>query len=118
FEWLKEDKIAIEGLVKQMDASIGMLANQIKDVDAASKKSRVMIEKEQQLLFKQIRTLNTLLKNQVALFSAIERQMSAVELKQNNLLPQIGIGLMAGFMSAVTILATAPWLTVLIEGMR
>lgn len=118
FEWLKEDKIAIEGLVKQMDASIGMLANQIKDVDTASKKSRVMIEKEQQLLFKQIRTLNSLLKNQVDLFGSIERQMSAVELKQNNLLPQIGIGLMAGLMSAVTILATAPWLTVLIEGMR
>jgi len=118
FEWLKEDKIAIEGLVKQMDASIGMLAHQIKNMDTASKKSQVMIEKEQRLLFKQIRTLNNLLKNQVDLFASIERQMSAVELKQNNLLPQIGIGLMAGLMSAVTILATAPWLTVLIEGMR
>ncbi len=118
FEWLKEDKIAIESLVKQMDSSIGLLANQIKNIDAASKKSQEMIEKEQQLLFKQIRTLNSLLKNQVDLFGSIERQMSNVELKQNNLLPQIGIGLMAGLMSAVTILATAPWLTVLIEGMR
>ncbi|MCF6346431.1 MAG: hypothetical protein L3J00_08195 [Thiomicrorhabdus sp.] len=118
FEWLKEDKMAIESLVKQMDSSIGVLANQIKSIDAASKKSQEMIEKEQQLLFKQIRTLNSLLKNQVDLFGSIERKMSNVELKQNNLLPQIGIGLMAGLMSAVTILATAPWLTVLIEGMR
>jgi len=118
FDWLKEDKVAIEGLVRQMDASIGQLASQLREVDTASKKSRVMMEKEQQLLFKQIRTLNSLLKNQVDLFSAIERQMSEVELKQNNLLPQIGIGLIAGLMSAVTILATAPWLTILIEGMR
>ncbi len=118
FEWLKEDKVAIESLVKQMDASIGMLASQIKEVDALSKKNRVMVEKEQQLLFKQIRTLNNLLKNQLELFASIERQMSAFELKQNNLLPQIGIGLMAGLMSAVTILATAPWLTVLIEEIR
>lgn len=110
--------MAIESLVKQMDSSIGVLANQIKSIDAASKKSQEMIEKEQQLLFKQIRTLNSLLKNQVDLFGSIERKMSNVELKQNNLLPQIGIGLMAGLMSAVTILATAPWLTVLIEGMR
>jgi hypothetical protein len=118
FDWLKEDKVAIEGLVRQMDASIGLLASQIREVDGASKKVRVTMEKEQQLLFKQIRTLNNLLKNQVDLFSAMERQMSDVELKQNNLLPQIGIGLIAGLMSAVTILATAPWLTVLIEGMR
>lgn len=118
FEWLKEDKTAIESLVKQMDASIGQLAKQMKDLDEQSRKSRMNVEKEQQLLFKQIKTLNSLLKRQVDLFASVERQMSAVEIKQNNLVPQIGIGLIAGLMSAVTILATAPWLTVLMEHIR
>lgn len=118
FDWLKEDKSAIQNLVKQMDASIGQLSQQMRELEEKSKKSRVTIEKEQQLLFKQIRTLNGLLKKQVDIFSSVERQMSAVELKQNNLVPQIGIGLISGLMSAIAILATAPWLTVFIESLR
>ena len=118
FDWLKEDQTAIQGLVQQMDASIGQLAHQMKDLETQTDKSRVKLEKEQQLLFKQIKTLNGLLKRQVDIFSAVERQMNAVELKQNNLIPQIGIGLISGLMSAVAILATAPWLTVLIENIR
>jgi len=118
FEWLKEDKSAIEGLVKQMDASIGQLSRQMREVEDQALKSRVKVEKEQQLLFKQIKTLNALLKRQVDIFSSVERQMADVEIKQNNLIPQIGIGLIAGLMSAVTILATAPWLTVLMENLR
>ena len=118
FEWLNEDKTAIQGLVKQMDASIGQLAGQMRDLDEQAKKSRLNVEKEQQLLFKQIKTLNSLLKRQVDIFASVERQMAAVEIKQNNLIPQIGIGLIAGLMSAVTILATAPWLTVLMEHLR
>ena len=118
FEWLNEDKTAIQGLVKQMDASIGQLAGQMRDLDEQAKKSRLTVEKEQQLLFKQIKTLNSLLKRQVEIFSSVERQMAAVEIRQNNLMPQIGIGLIAGLMSAVTILATAPWLTVLMEHLR
>ncbi len=118
FQWLNEDKTAIEGLVKQMDASIGLLASQIRDVEVKSRKSTLAMEKEQQLLFKQIRTLNGLLKKQIDIFGAVERQMSTIEMKQNNLVPQIGLGLVAGLMSAVTILATAPWLTVLMESIR
>jgi len=118
FEWLNEDKTAIQGLVKQMDASIGQLAGQMRDLEEQAKKSRLTVEKEQQLLFKQIKTLNSLLKRQVDIFSSVERQMAAVEIKQNNLIPQIGIGLIAGLMSSVTILATAPWLTVLMEHLR
>lgn len=118
FEWLKEDKTAIESLVKQMDASIGQLNRQMNELDEKSKKSRLTVEKEQQLLFKQIKTLNSLLKRQVDIFASVERQMSDIEIKQNNLVPQVGIGLIAGLMSAVTILATAPWLTVLMENIR
>jgi len=118
FEWLNEDKSAIENLVKQMDASIGQLAAQMNDLDEKTKKSRLSVEKEQQLLFKQIKTLNALLKKQVDIFSSVERQMTNIEIKQDNLIPQIGIGLIAGLMSAVTILATAPWLTVFMENLR
>ncbi len=118
FEWLKDDKVAIQSLVKQMDASIGQLAKQMHDLEAVSEKSRDKVEKEQQLLFKQIRTLNSLLKKQIDIFAAVERQMSDIEIKNNNLIPQVGIGLISGLMSAVTILATAPWLSVLIENLR
>jgi len=118
FEWLKQDKTAIESLVKQMDASIGQLARQMKQLDDQNTKSRMKVEKEQQLLFKQIKTLNGLLKRQIDIFSTVEKKMSNIEIKQNSLIPQIGIGLISGLMSAVAILATAPWLTVLMENIR
>ncbi|NCN43734.1 MAG: hypothetical protein CO158_02955 [Piscirickettsiaceae bacterium CG_4_9_14_3_um_filter_43_564] len=118
YDWLKEDKTALHTLVGQMDSSIGKLAEQMQRVEALTDKSSLKLEKEQQLLFKQIRTLNNLLKNQVDVFGALERQLSDIELKQNTVLPQIGIGLVAGLMSAITIIVTAPWLTVLIEKMR
>lgn len=118
YEWLKEDKTAINKLVSQMDGSVGQLAQQMKRLEDLSDQSRLKLETEQKLLFKQIRTLNNLLKSQVDVFGSLERQLSDIEFKQNNVLPQIGIGLVAGLMSAITILATAPWLTVLIEKMR
>ena len=118
FEWLKEDKQALKNLVAQMDSSVGMLAKQIREVQEKTEYSRAKVEKEQQLLFKQIRTLNNLLKNQISLFNAIERQVSDIDMRQNQFIPQIGIGLIAGLMSAITILATAPWMTVLIEHLR
>jgi predicted RNase H-like nuclease (RuvC/YqgF family) len=118
YEWLKEDKTAINHLVSQMYTSVGQLAQQMKRLEDLSDQSRLKLETEQKLLFKQIRTLNNLLKNQVDVFGSLERQLSDIEFKQNNVLPQIGIGLVAGLMSAITILATAPWLTVLIEKMR
>lgn len=118
YTWLKEDKTAIENLVKQMDTSIGQLAIQMRDVEQVSERTRAKIEKEQQLMFKQIRTLNGLLKKQVDIFTHVERQMSDVEIRQNSIMPQVGIGLVAGLMSAVTILATAPWMTLLMEHLR
>lgn len=118
FEWLNEDKTALKNLVAQMDASIGQLSQQMKQLEEQSGKSRHLLEKEQQLLFKQIKTLNGLLKKQVDVFSSMERQMSEIEIKQNNIVPQVGIGLVAGLMSAVTILVTAPWMTVLMEHIR
>ncbi len=118
FEWLNDDKTAIQNLVKQMDTSIGQLSIQIRDMERSSEHIKSKINKEQQLMFKQIQTLNGLLKRQVGVFSAVEKQISDIEIKQNNLVPQIGIGLIAGLMSAVTILASAPWMTLLMENLR
>ncbi|BBP42568.1 hypothetical protein [Thiosulfativibrio zosterae] len=118
YAWLKEDKTAIESLVKQMDSSIGQLAIQMRDLEQMSEKTRAKVDKEQQLLFKQIKTLNGLLKKQVDIFTHVERQMSDIEMNQNSIMPQVGIGLVAGLMSAVTILATAPWMTLLMEHLR
>lgn len=118
YEWLNEDKTAVQSLVTQMDASIGQLAKQIRQIDEQSVRSRSKIEKEQQLLFKQIRTLNNLLKNQISIYSSVEKQVSNIELQQSQFIPQIGIGIMAGLMSAITILATAPWMTILMENLR
>ncbi|MDR9498115.1 MAG: hypothetical protein RI556_02995 [Hydrogenovibrio sp.] len=118
YEWLKEDKTAIQGLVKQMDASIGQLSKQMHELENRTERSRSKLEKEQQLLYKQIRTLNGLMKRQVDIFSSVEHQAEEIEIKNNNLIPQVGIGLIAGLMSAVTILVTAPWMTVLIDMMR
>lgn len=118
FEWLKEDKTAIESLVKQMDASIGQLAQQMRDLEEGTQKSRLQVDKEQQLLFKQIRTLNGLLKKQLDVFNNVQKQVEKIDLQQASILPQVGIGLIAGFMSAVTILVTAPWLTVFMESLR
>jgi len=115
FDWLKEDKTAIESLVKQMDASIGQLAQQMRQIDKQTSDAHKKLEKEQKLLFKQIRTLNGLLKKQIDLFSGMEKQMKTIEIQQNSVLPLMGIGLLSGLMAAVTMLATAPWVSVLAQ---
>ncbi|MDG6777136.1 hypothetical protein QCB44_00295 [Thiomicrorhabdus sp. zzn3] len=118
FEWLNEDKTALKNLVAQMDASIGQIAQQMRVLEERSTKTSLKVEKEQQLLFKQIKTLNGLLKRQVDVFSSMENQIAEIEMKQNNLVAQVGIGVIAGLMSAATILVTAPWMTVLMEYIR
>jgi predicted nucleic acid-binding Zn-ribbon protein len=115
FAWLNEDKTALKNLVAQMDASIGQLAQQMRELDERSSKSRNQVEKEQQLLFKQIKTLNGLLKKQIDLFSSMERQMSDIEVRNRSVIPQVGIALVAGLMSAVTILVSAPWMSVFLQ---
>ncbi|GAB6035139.1 hypothetical protein [Galenea microaerophila] len=115
YEWLKQDKTVIENLVKQMDASIGQLAQQMRQVDKQTSDAHSKLEKEQKLLFKQIKTLNGLLKKQIDLFSDLEKQMKKIELQQNSVLPLVGIGVISGLFAGVTILATAPWISVLAQ---
>ncbi|WP_044410156.1 hypothetical protein [Thiomicrospira microaerophila] len=125
FDWLKQDKVAIENLVRQMDASIGQLADQLRDmgrqtrtIEQFTRKSKSQFEDEQRLLFKQIQTLNLLLKRQLEILNGVERQIEQVEIKQNNFYPHLGIGVIAGLMSAVTILVTAPLAMLAVEYIR
>lgn len=118
YEWLNEDKTAVQSLVQQMDASIGQLAQQMRQLESTSERAQAKVEKEQQLLFKQIRTLNGLLKKQVDIFTAVERQMSDAEIKQSNAMPMVAIGLVSGLMSSITILASAPWVMSLVETLK
>jgi uncharacterized protein YukE len=125
YEWLNNDKVAIQALVQQMDASIGQLAKQLQEmgqqtrhVEQFTKRSKAQFEEEQKLLFRQIQTINGLLKREIEMLSVVESKIRAVEIKQNNFLPHLGIGLIAGLMSAVTILVSAPWMMMLIEHLR
>lgn len=125
YEWLNEDKVAIQNLVAQMDKSIGQLSDQLREmgqttrnIDQFTRRSKTQFEDEQKLLFKQIQTLNGLLKRQVTMIQSVENQMAEIEIKQNNVIPQLGVGIIAGLMSAVTILISAPWVMMLIEGLR
>lgn len=125
YEWLNQDKVAIQNLVEQMDASISKLSDQMREmgqqtrhIEQFTRRTKAQFEDEQRLLFKQIHTLNSLLKRQIELIDGVEKQVSAVEIKQNNFVPQMGIGVIAGLTSAVTILVTAPWVMLLMENLR
>ncbi|BBP46885.1 hypothetical protein THMIRHAS_22580 [Thiosulfatimonas sediminis] len=115
FAWLKDDQSAIKNLVSQMDSSVGQLAQQLNEAQGKTERSRQYIEKEQQLLFKQIHTLNGLLKKQVDVFAVMERQISNIHLQQNRAWMHVGIGVVAGLVSAITILAASPFALMLFQ---
>lgn len=115
YEWLKDDQAAIKNLVVQMDSSVGQLAKQLGEVQTKNERSRQYIEKEQQLLFKQIHTLNGLLKKQVDVFGAMERQVSDMHLQSNRAWQHVAIGVVAGLTSAITILAASPFALMLFK---
>lgn len=117
YEWLNQDKTALQNLVQHMDKAIAQLAEQMRDmgtqtrhIEQFSRRSKAQLEEEQALLFKQIQTLNSLLKRQIAVLEGVERQLEQVEIRQMSILPQLVLGLMAGLASAVTILLAAPWM--------
>lgn len=115
FEWLKNDQAAIKNLVSQMDGSVGQLAQQLSEVQTKSERSRQYIEKEQQLLFKQIHTLNGLLKKQVDVFSVMERKVAHMDIQNSRPWQSIAIGVVAGLASAITILAASPFAVMLLQ---
>ena len=107
-EWVQEDKESLQNLVKQMDATMGDLNRQLQQVKVQSLQSRSEIEKEQQLLFKQIHTLNGLMNKQVKIFSAMEKQMSALDINRGPVLQNAAVGVIAGLASAITLVALSP----------
>ena len=124
YEWLNQDKTALQNLVQQMDKAIAQLSEQMRDmgtqtrhIEQFSRRSKAQLEEEQALLFKQIQTLNTILKRQIAVLDGVERQLEQVEIRQMSILPQLVLGLMAGLASAVTILVAAPWMLKLVAGL-
>lgn len=107
-QWIQEDKEALQTLVQQMDATMGDLSRQLQQVKVQALQSRSDIEKEQQLLFKQIHTLNGLMKKQVTIFSAMEKQMHLMDIKRGPVLQNAAVGVIAGLVSAVTLVALTP----------
>lgn len=114
-EWIQQDNEKLRAMVEEMDAAVVMLAKQMRDTREQSERSRALIEKEQQLMFKQIQTLNNLLKKQVNIFSRMERQVSQIDIKQTNGLSHIAVGLLAGVASAITLTIAAPFATQLVQ---
>ncbi|MBN2646613.1 MAG: hypothetical protein JXR44_02385 [Thiotrichales bacterium] len=108
FEWLKDDQAALKGLVAQMEGSISQLSTHLQQVEQSSERAHQYLDKEQQLLFKQIHTLNQLLQKQVKVFEGLERQISDVHLQQSRAWANVGIGAVAGLMSAITLLVASP----------
>ena len=107
-QWLKEDKANLQRLIADMESSVADLSLQVQMTKSQSLEARSQIEKEQQLLFKQIRTLNGLLKKQVDLFSAMENQVHNLDIQRGPVWQQVAVGLIAGLASAVTLLALSP----------
>lgn len=116
-EWVKEDKEVLQNLVKQMDTTMGDLNRQLQQIKVQSLQSRSDIEKEQQLLFKQIHTLNSLMGKQVKIFSAMEKQMSALDINRGPALQNAAIGVIAGLASAVTLVVLSPLASTLLQKM-
>ena len=107
-QWIQDDKVALQNLVQQMDATMSDLNRQLQQVKVQSLESRSTIEKEQQLLFKQIHTLNNLMGKQVKIFAAMEKQMSALDIKRGPALQNAAIGVIAGLSSAVALVVLSP----------
>ncbi|MBF6057630.1 MULTISPECIES: hypothetical protein [Thiomicrorhabdus] len=95
---------------KEIEESINQLLLRLKQLEEESKQSRVHLEREQQLLFKQIKTLNALLKKQVDLFNSMDKEMADMH-NPKHFMQSLAIGVVAGLASALTIFVTAPWLT-------
>lgn len=116
-QWIKEDKTALQSLVQQMDATMTDLRQQVQQAKSQTIQTRHEIEKEQQLLFKQIHTLNGLLKKQVDLYSVMEKKMLAMDIRQGPVWQQVAVGVIAGLVSAVSLVALSPVAASFMQGM-
>ncbi len=108
-QWLVEDQTALHDLVRQMDASISELARQLRQAQLVMDNGRRQLDAEQKLLYKQIKTLNGLMKKQVSAFETINRKVEKVSIAENSILPQLGVGIIGGLVAGATVALTLPW---------
>ncbi len=109
-QWLVEDQTAVHDLVRQMDASIGELARQLRQAQLVMDNGRRQLDAEQKLLYKQIKTLNNLMKKQIEAFELINQKVEKVSIAENSILPQLGMGLIGGLVAGATVALTLPWI--------
>ncbi len=112
-QWLVEDKKAVHDLVRQMDAAIGELARQLRQAETVSRNGGKQLESQQKLLYKQIRTLNGLMKRQIEAFELINRKVEKIHIAEQTVLPQLAMGLVGGLVAGVTVAVTLPWVQLL-----
>ena len=109
-QWLVEDQTAVHDLVRQMDASISELARQLRQAQLVMDNGRRQLDAEQKLLYKQIKTLNNLMKKQIEAFELINQKVEKVSIAENSILPQLGMGLIGGLVAGATVALTLPWI--------
>ncbi len=114
-QWLVEDKTAIHDLVRQMDASIGELAHKLRHAQTVMDNGNRQLENQQKLLYKQLKTLNNLLKKQIDGFERINRKVEKISIAENTVLPQLAMGIVGGIVAGVTVAVCLPWVQLLME---
>jgi len=117
-KWLQEDKTALHDLVKQLDMTLSELAREMRQAQTLMDNGRKQLDREQKLLYRQIKTLNGLLKKQIEAFELINRQVRRIQLGETRVLPQIGIGLIGGLISAITVVVSLPWIELLVAQLK
>jgi hypothetical protein len=109
-QWLVEDKTALHDLVRQMDSTMGDLARQLRQAQTLMDNGHKQLDAEQKLLYKQIKTLNNLLKKQIESFELVNRKVQKVVIAENSVLPQLGVGLVGGLVAGLTVAVSLPWI--------
>ena len=115
-KWLREDQTALRELVKEMDTRIGDLAQQLRHAQTVLDNGKRQLDREQRLLFRQIKTLNALMKQQTEALERINQQLIQFKVEENRILPQIGIALIAGLVAGITVVVSLPWIQALMQG--
>ena len=117
-KWLQEDKTALHDLVRQLDMTLGEVAREMRQAQTLMDNGRKQLDREQKLLLRQIKTLNGLLKKQIEAFEVVNRQVKRIHLGETRVLPQIGIGLVGGLISAITVVVSLPWIELLVAQLK
>lgn len=112
-QWLVEDKNAVHDLVRQMDTSIGELAQKLRHAQTVVDNGNRQLENQQKLLYKQLKTLNNLMKKQIEGFERINHKLEKISIAENTVLPQLAMGIVGGIVAGITVAVCLPWVQLL-----